>query len=137
VDDDPNTTALPWDLAKAGRIYPPATGTVDMGAYENPHDPECPADLDGSGTVDIGDLALMLSCFGQPAEGNCSVADLNCSGDVTLQDLTILFSAYGSCGGSFARGPGEDEEAAFFAWAEQASIEELLNWYYGWRESHP
>ncbi len=55
----------------------------------------CPEDLDGSGTVDLSDLAELLANFGSgsasPAEG-----DIDGDGDVDLSDLAALLAAFGS-----------------------------------------
>lgn len=52
----------------------------------------CPADFDGSGSVDGGDLAVMLGAWGSGGP-----ADLNGSGAVDGGDLAILLGAWGSC----------------------------------------
>jgi len=56
--------------------------------------PECNADLDGSGAVDLPDLTLLLNAFGANAGG-----DLDGDGVTSLTDLTELLSVYGAvCG---------------------------------------
>ena len=58
---------------------------------------ECPGDLDGSGTVDLADLQLLLAEYGSSVDVP-DVADLNCDGIVNLTDLQYLLSRYGqSC----------------------------------------
>jgi len=57
--------------------------------------PACPGDLNGSGTVDSSDLALMLNAWGQPGS-----TDLNGSGVTDAGDLAIILGAWGSCPGS-------------------------------------
>jgi hypothetical protein len=54
--------------------------------------PECPADLDGNGLVDGGDLGLLLSGWGAPG-----AADIDGSGAVDGSDLGIMLSAWGPC----------------------------------------
>lgn len=54
----------------------------------------CPADLDASGSIDLGDLALLLSNFGSSGPG--IAGDLDGSGAVDLTDLSQLLSQYGS-----------------------------------------
>ncbi|MEY4535323.1 MAG: hypothetical protein RLZZ246_1641, partial [Planctomycetota bacterium] len=54
--------------------------------------PECPADLDGNGLVDGGDLGLLLSGWGAPG-----AADIDGSGTVDGSDLGTMLSAWGSC----------------------------------------
>jgi len=67
-------------------------------AVLSPAAPPCPADIDGNGVVELGDLAILLSafgsCTGQPAYR--PEADLDASGCVELADLAILLSAFGT-----------------------------------------
>ena len=53
--------------------------------------PECPADLNDSGTVDASDLAILLGGWGGAA------GDLNGSGSTDASDLAILLGAWGAC----------------------------------------
>jgi hypothetical protein len=56
---------------------------------------DCAGDIDGSGTVDISDLAFLLSDFGSSTPSQpCS--DVDGSGTVDLADLAQLLSAFGS-----------------------------------------
>ena len=80
--DDPCTT-------DTGSGTPPI---VDMGAYE--FQLSCRADLDGSGTVDLGDLGMLLADFGCTG-GNCS-GDIDCDDDTDLADLGILLANFGN-----------------------------------------
>jgi hypothetical protein len=57
--------------------------------------PACPGDLNGSGTVDPSDLAILLNGWGLSG-----ASDLNGSGVTDAGDLAILLSAWGSCPGS-------------------------------------
>ena len=68
-------------------------GMKAAGGFEG-QTPPCPADLNGSGTVDSGDLAILLAAWG-PNPGNA--ADLNGSGTVDSGDLAILLAAWGPC----------------------------------------
>ncbi len=79
--DDPDTK-------DTGNGDPPI---VDMGAYEFQ---ACPADLDRSGAVDIGDLIAVLAAWG-PCNG--CVEDLDGSGDVEIGDLIAVLLAWGPC----------------------------------------
>jgi sugar lactone lactonase YvrE len=58
----------------------------------------CPADIDGSGTVDVVDLLQVLSHWG-PCENDpeCEAADIDGDGDVTVLDLLQVLSAWGPC----------------------------------------
>lgn len=69
------------------------TGTLTSAVVLQP--PSCPADLNGSGTVDSNDLAILLNAWGQPGS-----ADINGSGAADAGDLAILLSAWGACPGS-------------------------------------
>ncbi|MFI4854718.1 MAG: SUMF1/EgtB/PvdO family nonheme iron enzyme [Phycisphaerales bacterium JB065] len=53
--------------------------------------PNCPADVDGSGTVDLGDLNAVLANFGQTT----SEGDTNGDGVVNLADLNAVLAAFG------------------------------------------
>ncbi|MFO0784077.1 MAG: hypothetical protein U0636_10385 [Phycisphaerales bacterium] len=55
--------------------------------------PPCPADLDGSGTVDGTDLGLLLGAW-----GTAPLGDLDSSGSVDGTDLGLLLGAWGTCG---------------------------------------
>jgi hypothetical protein len=56
--------------------------------------PDCPGDVDGDNDVDISDLGVLLSNFGQ---GGATINDGDLNGDtfVNITDLGILLSAYG------------------------------------------
>jgi hypothetical protein len=54
----------------------------------------CPGDLDGNGTVDIADLALLLSQFGLSGPGHS--ADIDHDNDVDIADLALLLSHFGT-----------------------------------------
>lgn len=53
----------------------------------------CPGDLDGSGTIDGGDLGALLGAWGDRSP----VADLDGSGLVDGADLGLLFAGWGPC----------------------------------------
>lgn len=52
----------------------------------------CPADLDGSGTVNGADLSLLLGNW-----GNAGTGDLDGNGTVNGADLALLLGAWGAC----------------------------------------
>lgn len=58
-----------------------------------PPTPPCPGDIDGSGSVDGSDLAMLLSLWGS-GSGH---GDLDGSGVVDGSDLAILLANWGSC----------------------------------------
>jgi len=53
---------------------------------------DCPADLDGNGSVGSGDLAILLAAW-----GGTGVSDLDGSGTVGSGDLAVLLAAWGPC----------------------------------------
>ncbi|MBX3373800.1 MAG: right-handed parallel beta-helix repeat-containing protein [Phycisphaeraceae bacterium] len=55
----------------------------------------CPADLDGSGTVDFADALLLLSAWG-PCDGTPCAADLDGNESVDFADLLSLLAAWGT-----------------------------------------
>jgi hypothetical protein len=61
----------------------------------HPKPAACPADLDGNGSVDFGDLVAVLSSWG-PCAG-CP-QDLDGDGEVGLSDVLQTLSAWGACG---------------------------------------
>ena len=62
--------------------------------------PPCPWDLNGDGTVGIGDLLALFSewgpCPGQPGPPECP-GDFNADGSVGVADLLIMFANWGPC----------------------------------------
>lgn len=55
----------------------------------------CPGDADGSGSIDIKDLSLILSDFGQPVTPGTS-GDFDGSGVVDLADLNTVLGLFGA-----------------------------------------
>jgi hypothetical protein len=55
--------------------------------------PPCPADVNGSGTVDAADLAVLLAEWGS----SNPAADINDSGTVDASDLAVVLAAWGPC----------------------------------------
>lgn len=56
----------------------------------------CPADLDGDGSVGLSDLAVLLSHFGTQSGASEADGDMNGNGSVDLADLAIMLAAFGS-----------------------------------------
>lgn len=56
----------------------------------------CPADLDGDGTIGLGDLAALLSHYGLTGGATPADGDLNGDGNVDLSDLAALIGQYGT-----------------------------------------
>jgi len=59
-----------------------------------PSAPPCPSDIDGSGSVDGGDLAALLGSWGACA--GCA-ADIDGNGSVDGGDLAALLGSWGAC----------------------------------------
>ncbi len=68
------------------------TATVTVTVYNAP--PDKPGDADGNGRVDIFDLSILLSNFGQ--EGGLRQGDFDNNGVINIFDLSILLSHYGT-----------------------------------------
>jgi hypothetical protein len=73
---------------------PPVSGTITttIQAIAPIPAPECPADVNGSGSVDLADLNIVLANFGQAT----SDGDTNGDGNVDLADLNAVLAAFGS-----------------------------------------
>ena len=57
------------------------------------HAVPCPADLDGSGAVDFGDVLAVLSAWGSAG----GPEDLDGNGTVEFGDLLVVLSSWGPC----------------------------------------
>lgn len=55
-----------------------------------------PGDVDQDGSIDLLDLARLLSLFGQFVGGGPENADFDCDGWVDMDDLTTLLAAFGN-----------------------------------------
>lgn len=53
---------------------------------------DCPGDVDGSGSVDLDDLNLVLTNFGQTT----SIGDADGNGEVNLDDLNLVLTNFGT-----------------------------------------
>ena len=92
---------LPFDNT-AGSItsivHDPVSGDVIVVRFDenpmrySPPEPECPADLDGDGSVGGSDIGLLLVDWGQSGQ-----ADLDGDGIVGGSDIGLLLAAWGSC----------------------------------------
>jgi hypothetical protein len=92
---DPNLwTGIGEDTWDGHQMFFATPLTLDQMAalgFEAP--PDCPADLDGSGSVEVNDLLLLLASWGSSGGD----ADLDGSGTVEVNDLLILLAAWGPC----------------------------------------
>lgn len=87
----------------------------------------CHSDLDGSGLVDTGDMAILLMLFG-PTLPPFRFADLDSTGWINMGDLAILLMNYGEqCGAVALRGPRSivEEPAAATADAIEVPLSEF------------
>ena len=64
---------------------------------QEPEPEPCPADLDGSGVVDGGDLSQVLGSWGLTIDPPGSGPDINGDGVVTGMDLAQVLSFWGPC----------------------------------------
>ena len=90
-----NTTAGDWTVQfmhgyDAG-LADQWSGTLTIGTTDD-SGPVCPADLDGSGSIDFGDIVQVLSNW-----GSTGPADLDGSGTVDFGDLIAVLSSFGPC----------------------------------------
>ena len=70
-------------------------GSANRGVwlYKPAQSPNCPADINGDGSVESADLGALLSAWGTAN----AAANLDGSGIVDSADLAILLSAWGGC----------------------------------------
>lgn len=108
---NPSGTTISGSNSPTLRIDP--VGTADVGAYDLVATNECgettsatayltvtrsdcAGDLDGNNSVELPDLAILLSQFGcNTAETGCT-ADIDVDGSVGLSDLAILLATFGT-----------------------------------------
>jgi hypothetical protein len=57
---------------------------------------DCPGDLNGSGNVDLHDLATLLANFGTTSGAAPEEGDTDGDGDIDLADLAMLLAAFGT-----------------------------------------
>lgn len=72
-----------------GDLDPLVTVTGTLIGYTSP--PQCPIDLDGSGSVDIGDLLIVLSAWGEAG------GDVTGDGVTDVADLLVVLAQWGPC----------------------------------------
>jgi len=77
-----------------GTYDPYDPDSVDSPGSENPPCPNpCPADIDGSGAVDVADILALIGGWG----GNDPTHDIDGDGSVGVGDLLIIIAAWGPC----------------------------------------
>jgi len=57
-------------------------------------DPDCNADFDQDGSIDLSDYAIFMSCYGMPPTGSCAACDLDLDGDIDDEDEDIFMCQY-------------------------------------------
>ncbi len=81
------------DIAPSGSAFASTVTTRSLSTFIAPLAPACPADLDGSGRVDFGDVLAVLAAWG----GIGGPEDLDGSGVVDFGDLLAVLGAWGPC----------------------------------------
>jgi len=88
---------------KNGHLPPPAFGhdvpvahTGQEPCPEIGYSPDCPADINADGFVDVADLIEVISLWGRCEDGACR-ADLNADGMIDVLDLIAVVIAWGTC----------------------------------------
>ena len=69
-------------------------------------EPTIPGDANLDGKVNVNDLTIVLSNFGQTTNMNWSTGDFNGDGRVDVNDLTIVLAHFGQSVGSGGVAPG-------------------------------
>ena len=80
----------------------------DVQIWGNVTNPSIPGDIDGNGTVGIGDLLMVIENWG-PCDAPCP-SDINGDGVTNIKDLLIVLNNWGSRGRR-ASMPGAGEHA--------------------------
>lgn len=97
---------LSFGAATSGLIFEVLNGNMASGGqtaadlaamYINDliNEPPCTGDLNGSGTVDLSDLTVLLSHFGI-TNATAADGDIDADGDVDLSDLAIMLGRFGT-----------------------------------------
>ncbi|MCH7547601.1 MAG: hypothetical protein IID30_14465, partial [Planctomycetes bacterium] len=77
-------------------------GNAEAWIVTLPAPPDCPADLNDDGIVNVTDLLVLLASWGVCPATGCR-ADLNGDGFVNVTDLLELLASRGACAGSECR----------------------------------
>ncbi len=85
---------VPPSFIRVGLDYPALDPAHDADGSGVPDACECPADVDGSGAVDVIDLLALLAAWGTDPGGP---PDLNGDGTVGVTDLLALLAGWGAC----------------------------------------
>ena len=98
-----------WGINDSGQVLVWGRNTANSDVFESfLLTPVMPGDANRDGTVDVNDLTIVLSHFGQTG-ATWTQGDFNGDGTVDVNDLTILLSSFGqtaaAAGGSIAAVP--------------------------------
>lgn len=80
----------------SGRLEFGGGGRAALNGVQIRRLPDCPADLDGDGTVSLADLSTLLAHFGATGGAEPDDGDLDRDGDVDLEDLSAMITAFGA-----------------------------------------
>ncbi|MDE0888963.1 MAG: dockerin type I domain-containing protein [Phycisphaerales bacterium] len=86
-----------FKVDRSSSNYDPKQHSEEQGWFDSPEVAQalpCPEDLNGDGQVNGGDLALVLSSWGENGDDG---ADLNGDGIVNGADMALILSAWGKC----------------------------------------
>ena len=92
-----HTVGMGFKVDRSTSNYDPKQHREEQGWFDAPElapAPPCPEDLNGDGQVNGGDLALILSAWGEDGDDG---ADLNGDGIVNGADMALILSAWGNC----------------------------------------
>lgn len=91
---DANVTNQDGQIAHDQWVLHGQSSPVDMDALEILFTAGLPGDLDGSGTVDVLDLLMLLTAWGPCPPPEFCEADLNNDGAIDVLDLLILLGGW-------------------------------------------
>ena len=86
-----------YDIDEESCIVADCTDNDGDGTPDGCGAPPCPADIDGSGSVDGADLSMLLGAWGVCTDPGDCPADIDGDGAVTGADLSMLLGAWGAC----------------------------------------
>jgi len=92
--DDPRAPALPHRRQRLRETGQPAL--VEFYDLTTSDTPACPADLNMTCTVDLNDVLVLLSQFGESTPGPYRGADTDGDAEVDLADLLVVLASFGA-----------------------------------------
>lgn len=88
--------AISGDAVIVGAVWDDTSEGVDAGSAYLFELACCPGDVDGNGSVDLGDLAILLAHFGMIDGAAMADGDSDADQDVDLADLSSILSRFGT-----------------------------------------